>query len=616
MNLVIDLISGLFCIMFLLLMCFIFGEIYRSFQKDKPNYSTIISGFVIFFAILEIISLPIILLHLSFQLLQFLYIGLCVVASILYVIIAKRNNYLLEYRTMFEEIRSHVQAERFYRLTLIIVVGLMFFQTIATAYFSSGDRDDIFYLTLVNSSIDSKSMYSFDPSTGEEDIQYMPIYMLNSWEAIQSVLAKTFDISPLALAHTFLPAFLVIISYFAYAYLADYLVPKNYVAIALIILIIFYILSNYSQEALGRFTLRFWQGKVTIIHIILPYLTAFFYTYLKKPTFLNFLLIIMISISGLVFSPIVIYLIPMLITTMILIEILELKKITIPLIKLLLLFIPLGLSAITIYIKVHNGYGYNVDLAFNPLHFLDYIQKGLPIYITYLMGMFFLLFRGNKQQVKILVLMPLLLLVTFWNPYLKPIITQITSNATYYRIFWLLPLGIGLATFFVKLIIENKYIGVVLVVLFIGYMSVAYGPIYKWYIPINLEKIPKSELEVIEQINKSNIINKYVLGNSLPSNYIRQVNKDVKVFWSKTAYMETNLLSLGKYDEFSRREKIFSMFKTPSLIDPELLRAEIIKNKINLLVIDRNNGKLVHLTKNLFFDLIFKNDKYLLYMVN
>ena len=106
--------------------------------------------------------------------------------------------------------------------------------------------------------------------------------------------------------------------------------------------------------------------------------------------------------------------------------------------------------------------------------------------------------------------MPLFLLVSFWNPYLKPIITQITSNVTYYRIFWLLPLGIGLAIFFVKLITMNKYIGVISLALFIGNMWFAYGPIYKWYIPINLEKIPKSELEVIEQINKSDIQHKYI----------------------------------------------------------------------------------------------------------
>ena len=128
MDFVLDLVSGLFCIVFLSLMCFIFGEIYRSFQKDKPNYSTIISGFVIFFAVIEIVSLPIILLHLSFQLFQFLFIGLCCVASILYLIIAKRNNYALEYHNMVEEFRSYNQADRFYRFTLTIVVGLILFR--------------------------------------------------------------------------------------------------------------------------------------------------------------------------------------------------------------------------------------------------------------------------------------------------------------------------------------------------------------------------------------------------------------------------------------------------------------------------------------------------------
>ena len=80
--------------------------------------------------------------------------------------------------------------------------------------------------------------------------------------------------------------------------------------------------------------------------------------------------------------------------------------------------------------------------------------------------------------------------------------------------------------------------------------------------------------------------------------------------------METNLLSMGKDDEFANKKKIFSMFLTPSSIDPVWLRTEIIKNNINLIVINREYKQLVDLAKNLSFDLIFRNDKYLLYMVD
>ena len=69
----------------------------------------------------------------------------------------------------------------------------------------------------------------------------------------------------------------------------------------------------------------------------------------------------MIPIAGLGFSAIVIYLIPMLIVALIFIEIIEQKRISLPIIKLLLVFIPIGLSALTLFIKAHSGYGYDIN---------------------------------------------------------------------------------------------------------------------------------------------------------------------------------------------------------------------------------------------------------------
>ncbi len=49
--------------------------------------------------------------------------------------------------------------------------------------------------------------------------------------------------------------------------------------------------------------------------------------------------------------------------------------------------------------------------AFNPLNFLRlYPERIAPYMLTYLVGMFFLIFRGDQNQMKVLVLMPLLLL--------------------------------------------------------------------------------------------------------------------------------------------------------------------------------------------------------------
>ncbi len=92
----------------------------------------------------------------------------------------------------------------------------------------------------------------------------------------------------------------------------------------------------------------------------------------------------------------------------------------------------------------------------------NYIGTGFGVYL-YLIALVFLLFTEKRKQVKtILVIAPIAILVLFTFPPFKMLFDVIgLDSETYYRILWLIPMGITIAYAGVKLFEKYIWIGIV-----------------------------------------------------------------------------------------------------------------------------------------------------------
>lgn len=271
--------------------------ILRFTKEDKNNLIfAFVLGYLIEFAIAQILTVPMILFEVPFSILLITYTSILGVLSIIsFIINIIRIKEILEYT-----LKTIKELPKLLTILVIIIIGIQLYGFIAYTHL---DDDDSFYVGTATTTIETNSLFKYSGSTGlEEGEQFALRYRLGPFPVYAAIVSKLINIHPTIVSHVVFPCIFVPIVYFIYLLLANELFKKDkkQVMLFLLILNIIFIWGGYSGRTnFAFFFFRIWQGKAVLANIIIP--MAWFLMIRAEKNgfkFIDFLLFLILNFAG------------------------------------------------------------------------------------------------------------------------------------------------------------------------------------------------------------------------------------------------------------------------------------------------------------------------------
>lgn len=286
----------LLTVVFLLIIPELIGLLILYFTKiEKKIAYALPVGYIIEFAICQIISIPCIYTDLPFSLLFYTFITCLLVLTIISLIVNKK-----EFKSIF--IDNGIKKLKEMRIASVIVLILVLIQVGALVKYAHIDDDDTTYIGTAVTSIETDTLFKYDATTGAIDEVKAKRYTVGPFPMYVAIAANFSYIHPTILAHTILPLILIPMAYIVYALIAERLFKgdKQKTRLFLIFLSIIYMFGNYTEKNNFSFLLlRIWQGKAILANIIIPFVYLWFMeSYKNKFSFIYCFLQMMICFAG------------------------------------------------------------------------------------------------------------------------------------------------------------------------------------------------------------------------------------------------------------------------------------------------------------------------------
>ena len=248
--------------------------------------------------------------------------------------------------------------------------------------------------------------------------------------------------------------------------------------------------------------------------------------------------------------------------------------------------------------------------------FIKFVGTGLYIGLFF-MSILYIIYnmkRSDNKENKIKIVFgffSIIILVLNLNPIFTIFLTKaLNETSTYWRVYWLLPIGISISFMFTDLIFKKEKISerIFLIILIIGCIFLSGNYMYnsddieKFMKVNNYYKVPDNVLEIISIVSNDNEEYKKLAGSEEFLVYTRQ--------YDGTILLPESRITDGEYSEYS----IVTLLKN-SKIDNILMYC--IQNSCNYLVINRDIEEISneYLNKNNMIKL-YINDEYILYKFN
>lgn len=608
----------------LLYAIFRIGLLASRFFNNKSLSSIMCNGFIIHFALFEIISVPFIFFHLSFNKIFYLYIFYTLVLIII--------SYISEGKKSIFSYRGLLKMPSTQKLMSYITMSLISIQVFLSCYLFHSDADDSFYVSLINSSISNPHLYANDPSTGVQAFPLMSQYIFESWELFLAIVSKMFHLSAPIVAHTVIPCFLILCAYFACYYFAQTLGLKKNSHIFVFFMCVLNIMGGYSDYSSSFFLLsRVWQGKAVVVNILLPLVYVYFKMHLDDESKkLPIIMLTLLSIAGIAFNPIAIYLIPLLLASIAIWTVFthkNIKNIFNTIMKYVITIMPLVIFALLIKLNISKSYIFDNPLealkSFNPHLIFNNFFLGKRYLFLFLICVIYLFLYGSKCIKIIAAGSPLVLLVLVFNPKLAPFVAQyLTSFPTYWRVFWLLPITYMIAYTFTHIVqdkaFEKKKRIRTLIIIMSAMIIVlsgrkVYSKEYGFSKPENAYKIPQEIVNITLHINDKVNKNPLVLAPEEINTTMRQLTNSVTLFRSRDFYIQEFLISIGEKNSYDEREELYNYAYSGNL-DSNRFNELLKKYGIDIIIVNKNAVKDMNKLKNNNLKLDEETSNYLVYL--
>jgi hypothetical protein len=345
------------------------------------------------------------------------------------------------------------------RLWTVVAGSLIVLQAVSAVAYYRPDWDDCYYLAAVLDYEDAQVLNDQEP-THREGFPVSAHQRFMCWELWGAVLCRFSGLNPMVVFHSVLPALLVLVSYAAYSMLLAQFLPQRWVPLALLGLSAYFLWGISGQlDAANHLLVRVWQGKSVMLHIVLPLMVVSLVRFAERPSWRWWLTLTACVGSGVAASASAVFMEGALICCLAPLLLLTMRTSRFPFVLgAIMSLAPLALAALAI----KSGLGAEEALLQGSAtmsagdrwlgYFLAQASEGSATLIWILcLPLLAVLLAGWPRQVYLLGV-PVLLLLTFANPFLTKFVTlHFTSQYGYYRLLWLFPVGVGLAALFALL---------------------------------------------------------------------------------------------------------------------------------------------------------------------
>lgn len=259
------LIKGLLILLWLFLIPLLAGCNFSA--KDSGGIffrKAFLNGYLLLFALFEVIAIPLIFLHLPFHILLWTFAALSILLAGLGLIRQREEIWNCLIRLL-----SAVRPD----WTMLAAFAIILVQVGITVLGWHSDADDSFYIGTANTTVATDSMFEIDAYTGEPYESFPSRYVLSPFPVWVAFVSRVIQIHPAATAHTVLPLALIPLAYVVYSLLGEMFFHKDKKkqGVFLLAMGIIMMSSWYSIYTQGTFLLvRIWQGKAVLTSILLP----------------------------------------------------------------------------------------------------------------------------------------------------------------------------------------------------------------------------------------------------------------------------------------------------------------------------------------------------------
>ncbi len=339
------------------------------------------------------------------------------------------------------------------RAWTLTAVALVAAQAVSTVVYYRPDWDDCLTLAAARDYTEGEILNDEEP-THRQGFPLVAVESLLSWELWGATLGRFAGLGPLVVFHTLLPPLLVGLAYASYAALFGELLPRRWVPLALVGLSGYFLFGISGLEcSANHFLVRIWQGKAVLLHVALPLVAVMTHRFAARPVVGRWLGLTASVVFAAGVSTSATFLGGVLVAalTVALLPVARGRR-SIILAGSALAVAPLLVPALTVrdYVLaervMHQAGAASAWHAWFATLLVHAGRGSVEILWVVLLPLVAALLPGPRGR-GLLVIYPALVLATVANPWLRPLVAgRLTTDMGYYRLFWLFPVGAGLAS--------------------------------------------------------------------------------------------------------------------------------------------------------------------------
>lgn len=235
-------------------------------RKQLKISELFLHGYILLFAVMEILVLPMILLKMPFHILTSVY-------GILAAGFAAGGLLLWKKKNSSKNLLGNMERPSIYFWMAVLVIVLQVLMCAAMAHM---DADDCFYVAAATTDVHTDSIFAVDPYTGCEYRVLPRRYVLSPFPVFLAVASRlSGGMHPAVMAHMVFPVIFLPMAYMVQYCLAEKMFSGERKAKDIYLLLTACIcsFSGYSVYNTGNFQMvRIWQGKAVLASVLLPYL--------------------------------------------------------------------------------------------------------------------------------------------------------------------------------------------------------------------------------------------------------------------------------------------------------------------------------------------------------
>lgn len=280
--------------------------------KRKKKYTlgeSFLAGVVFMFAVAEILILPAIYRKLSLHFITVVFAAVMGIFAVygLWELQKDGQNHICRIKRELQQTSVWIW----------IAVAAILAQIFIAVVYAHMDADDSFYVATATTSVQTDSVFQFNPYSGVEYTVLPKRYVLSPFPVLLAMLSQlSGGLHPAVMAHTFYPVVFFTAAYLVYHQLGKIWFPekKREQGIFLLFSAVLIWFSGFSVYTAGNFQLvRIWQGKAVLASVILPFLIYLGFEIMleKQPQYSRWLMIFLsmaachVSSMGIMLAPIV-----------------------------------------------------------------------------------------------------------------------------------------------------------------------------------------------------------------------------------------------------------------------------------------------------------------------